>query len=269
MKKRAYVFSGNEEQFVGATTAIKRIRELGSILPIFFYSEANLNIEKYKKIIDKYLIKIINIEANFKCNFSYKIQAIIDCECDEIIFCDCDILPISNLEILLNDAIYLRNGYVLFKDAQKSQYLDKTPQTDSGVMLWNKLIHQNNLIACREFTEINHKGIAMGDKECYYYVLGTIKQQSSLPDFIGFKIDNSFFGCSMLHYYEHKPLFIHSTLMKFNFEIYNFPIWSHIYRNKDNNLIHKKCPLYNRYFFCNETNELVNAEIRLLNKDWQ
>lgn len=269
MNNRAYVFTGTETQFVCATTAFKRIRELGSILPIFFYSEDNLNIEKYQNIINEYLINIIKIEDIYKSNFSYKIQAIILCECDEIIFCDCDVLPIWKLEILFNDSIFLRNGYVLFKDAQKSHYRDKTPQTDSGVMVWNKMLHQMNLISCREFTENNHMGIAMGDKESYYYVLGIIEHQPDMPDFIGFKIDNTFFGCSMLHYYDNKPLFIHSTLMKFNFEIHNFPIWSHIFRNTHNNLIHKKSSLYNRYFIGNETTELVSEEIRILNKYWQ
>lgn len=265
MCEKAYVFSGTREQFMGATVVFKRIRDLGSTLPIYFFSNELISEGNDLSIAKRYDCFIIPINTSFNCNFSYKIQSVLDAVSSEIIFCDCDILPIGNLEILFDSSIYKSRGYVLFQDAQISAYEDGTPQTDSGVMLWNKTIWKEKLVQCLLFTENNFNSLSMGDKESYYHVIKDIVHMPKKPDFIGFKIGRNFFGCSMLHYYEDKPLFIHSTLMKFHFHIEFFPIWTHIFKNETNMLIHKKCKYYRRFFINNPTNELVNKEIFKLN----
>jgi hypothetical protein len=265
MNDAAYVFTGTFEQFKGAIIAFKRIRDLGSTLPIYFFTNELINGENDLSKAKKYNCVIIHVNSDFNCNFSHKIQSILDSIAKEVIFCDCDILPIKNLEILFDSSLYKSKGYVLFQDSQVSTYKDGTPQTDSGVMLWNKSIWAEHLFKCLKFTERYHDSVSMGDKESYYNVIKNISHMPKIPDFIGFKIGNNFFGCSMLHYYKDEPIFIHSTLMKFHFNIKSFPLWAYVFKNKKNILLHKKCDIYNRYFINNPTDEKVSEEIFKLN----
>lgn len=262
--KKGIVYSGLISHFYGALVSIKRIRDLDVKLPIEFFTESQLNLFP-KNVLEEFNIKLKKIEIDYKCKFSNKLHSIINSDLDEILFVDSDVLFIDSPNVFFKDYKYKQFGNLFWRDIEPN-YKGGCYKTDSGVFVLNKKSISDEFNNGLDITEQNYNTKHKGDKEVFRKVLNKIIHNDRIPDLIGFEDDNTFYGCSMLHYYLNKPLFIHSTLMKFHFDINQHNIWSHIAIVDDLKKIkHRKSKRYNRFFPSLNNYDLCETPISELN----
>lgn len=261
---KGLVYCGNHNQFVGTLVSIQRLRDLNVKYPIEFFTESDKRHFSQKKL-RKLKIQLRFIDVNYKCKFSNKIHAIIHSSFEEILFIDSDVLFIKNPSFIFNDQEYLTFGNLFWRDLEEN-YSDGSFKTDSGVIAISRKMVKNKLTKCLEFTEANFNSETKGDKESFKYSLEKLNHVPKRPDLIGFIHESLFFGCSMLQYFNDEPFFIHSTLMKFDFDIQNSPLWSHIgYVDKLMDINHVYSSIYIRFFPSVQNYEKCSQELFSMN----
>ncbi|MDG1056914.1 MAG: hypothetical protein P8O83_04240, partial [Flavobacteriaceae bacterium] len=254
--------SGSREQFDGAIVSIKRLRDLNVNLPIEFFTESKLDNFPIRYLRDLN-IRLKSIQNKFKCKFSNKLHSVLECSFVNVLFIDSDVLFIHDPSPLFFDSSYKKFGNIFWRDLEKN-YPDGSFKTDSGVLFINKFRFETNLRKCLQYTEQNYNSELKGDKESFKNSKIPMNHIQKRPNLVGYLNNEIFYGCSMLQYFNNQPFFIHSTLMKFNFEILRQPLWSHVaIIGKIENINYHKSPIYRRFF--PSTNNLIKCDDEILN----
>ena len=151
--------------------------------------------------------------------FARKIESLLRTEWTEVLFLDADVWFLVNPENWFESERFQELGHLIWPDLPGVNSVG-WPPTDSGVMLWDLERHRVWLESALKVTLAEHDGRAEGDKESYALAHGeALVHAAPPPDFAGFveteKGESLVRGCAMLHSWNDKPAFLHSTLFKF------------------------------------------------------
>jgi alpha 1,2-mannosyltransferase len=220
--------AGGRKYFVNAYASIRMTRHLGCNLPIkWFYLGDEMKPEWIKIIEEIPNVKCIDLgnvnSNNAKANGGWqnKINAIINCSFDEVLFLDADNFVWRNPEYLFDCEQYKETGAILWKDIsdwRKDQnkalekYFGCIPTTkeccESGQLLFNKNKCMDALLRTAEYNKDSKNAykIVYGDKDTFYF--GFVSTNSPFH----FMQKRPSCGYKCLHQYDHNGDIVFSHL---------------------------------------------------------